>query len=79
MARPETWDAGKFKEADGEIIEKHPDGRVTLRFKPLSAAQTPEATKQLCQLTTRLLRDQETPPLVECQGRGKDARWQAIG
>jgi Fic family protein len=43
-------DAGKYKEKDGNIIEKYPDGRVRVRFQPVSAAQTPAALREL--LTT---------------------------
>lgn len=64
LSRPESWDAGVFKQNDGEIIEKHGDGRVTLRFRPLAAAKTPEAITQLCQLTTQLQQQQQIPPLV---------------
>jgi hypothetical protein len=64
MTRPEIWDSGKFKEEDGEIIEKHPDGRITVRFRPLAADQTPEAVECLCELFSRSLRDRKTPPLV---------------
>ena len=64
MTRPGTWDGGQFKEADGEIIEKHPDGRVTVRFRPLSARETPDAVARLCDLSARLLREQTIPPLI---------------
>lgn len=64
MTRPNIWDSGKFKKDDGEIIEKHPDGRVTVRFKPTPAAETPEAVKRLCGLSGDLLRNQEIPSLI---------------
>ena len=44
----ETWDAGKWKEKDNDIIRKYPDGRAKVIFKPVSAAETPEMVKQLC-------------------------------
>ncbi|MFH0858861.1 MAG: Fic family protein, partial [Candidatus Omnitrophota bacterium] len=44
----ETWDAGKWKEKDNDIIRKYADGRVEVIFKPVSAAGTPEMVKQLC-------------------------------
>lgn len=47
LIRPESWDSGQFKNIDGEIIEKHPDGRVTVRFRPLSAAETPAGMGRL--------------------------------
>ncbi len=64
MIRPNIWDSGKYKTDDGEIIEKHSDGRITIRFKPLSAQETPEAIKQLCQDTARMLKSRETPTLA---------------
>jgi len=36
-----SGDAGRYKEKDSDIIEKHPDGRVFVRFKTVSARQTP--------------------------------------
>jgi Fic family protein len=39
MTRPNIWDSGMFKKDDGEIIETHPNGRVTVRFNPTSAAE----------------------------------------
>ena len=44
----ETWDAGKWKEKNNDIVRKYPDGRVEVIFKPVSAAETPEMVKQLC-------------------------------
>ena len=64
LSHPDGYDSGKFKERDGEIIEKHPDGRVTQRFKPLSASETPAAIEQVCQLTDRLLKEHTVPPLI---------------
>ena len=48
LCRGESWDAGKWKEKDNDIIRKHADGRVEVIFKPVSAAKTPEMMKQLC-------------------------------
>lgn len=48
LCRGESWDAGKWKEKDNDIIRKYPDGRVEVIFKPVSAAKTPEMMKQLC-------------------------------
>jgi len=64
LTRPDIWDSGKFKKEDGEIIEKHPDGRVSLRFRPTSASETPAAIKELCHLSSVLLKQKEIPPLV---------------
>ena len=48
LCRGESWDAGKWKEKDNDIIRKHADGRVEIIFKPVSAKETPEMMKQLC-------------------------------
>jgi len=64
LSHPDGYDSGKFKEQDGEIIEKHPDGRITLRFKPLSAKETPAAMERTCRLFDRLTQEREIPPLV---------------
>lgn len=48
LCRAESWDAGKWKEKDNDIIRKHPDGRIEVIFKPVSAAMTPEMMEQLC-------------------------------
>lgn len=48
LCRGESWEAGKWKEKDNDIIRKHPDGRVEVIFKPVSAAKAPEMMKQLC-------------------------------
>ncbi len=48
LCRGESWDAGKWKEKDNDIIRKHPDGRLEVIFKPVSVAKTPEMMKQLC-------------------------------
>ncbi|MEI6809602.1 MAG: Fic family protein [bacterium] len=64
LIRKEIWDGGRLKEEDGEIIEKHPDGRVTVRFKPLSASETPAALDRLCSLSNRAIVEKQVPPLV---------------
>ncbi len=64
MTRPNIWDSGTFKEKDGEIIEKYPDGQVILRFKPLSAEETPDAMEQLCADTAQLLQGRDVPPMI---------------
>jgi Fic family protein len=72
LTRPEIWDSGQFKKADGEIIEKHPDGRVTVRFRPLSARETPAAIDQLCSLSERALREKQVPPLIVWAAQNPD-------
>jgi Fic family protein len=64
LSHPDTWDSGKFKEKDGEIIEKRPDGGISIRFKPLSARETPEAVRDICSLANSLMRNREIPALA---------------
>lgn len=48
LSRGDSWDAGRWKEKDNDIIRKHPDGRVEVVYQPLSAKETPKAIEQLC-------------------------------
>jgi Fic family protein len=62
MAR--VADAGQYKEKDGDIIQKHPDGRVSVRFKTVSATDAPEFMRRMIELWNGHLRQQEIPPLI---------------
>jgi Fic family protein len=42
-----TGKGGEWKHADNEITETLPDGRRRVRFKPLSARETPQAMEEL--------------------------------
>jgi Fic family protein len=64
MARGEIRDAGRYKDKDGQIIEKYPDGRERVRFTPVPAARTPEATSQLVALWAGALQERWVHPLV---------------
>ncbi|MBF0359365.1 MAG: Fic family protein [Oligoflexia bacterium] len=64
LTRGEIWDAGKYKEKDGDIIEKYPDGRERVRFKTVSALQTASATEELLKLWHELMRDKQVPSLI---------------
>lgn len=50
MARGEIWDAGQYKEKDGDIVERYPDGRERVRFRPVAAARTGEAMAALARV-----------------------------
>ena len=47
LTKGEIWDAGEFKERDGDIIERHTNGRTRVRFKTVSASKTPEYVDRL--------------------------------
>lgn len=59
-----SWDAGRYKEKDGEIVEKMPDGSARIRYLPLPARATPGAMVELVSLWNDGLRERKVPPLV---------------
>ncbi len=64
LCRGDVWDAGKYKERDGDIIERYADGRERVRFKPTSAAETPAAMAELVASWNRLTEERPVPSLI---------------
>jgi Fic family protein len=64
MARGEIWDAGKYKEKDGDMIEKYADGRERVRFKTVTAAETSPYMKQLISKWDTCLNQRTVPSLI---------------
>ena len=64
LCRGEVWDAGKYKEKDGDIIEKYPDGRERVRFKTVKAVKTPAFMKELVEMWDRCLLERWVHPLI---------------
>jgi Fic family protein len=64
MIRGEIWDAGKYKEKDGDIIEKYADGRERVRFKTMKAEKTPEAIRQLIEMWNDCIYEKWVHPLI---------------
>lgn len=64
LARGEIGDAGKYKERDGDIIERFADGTQRIRFKPTSAARTPAAMTELMDAWSQALKEKWAPPLI---------------
>jgi len=62
--RGDISDAGKYKEKNGDIIEKYPDGRERVRFKTVEASRTPEAIGQLIELWKGCLYEKWVHPLI---------------
>jgi Fic family protein len=62
--RGEIWDAGKFKAKDGDIIEKYPNGRERVRFKTVSAEDTPMFMEKLLDYRAECIRERQIPPLL---------------
>jgi Fic family protein len=63
-ARGDVWDAGKYKEKQGDIIEKYPDGTERVRFKTVSPGSTPEYISNLTELWNDCLKERWIPPLI---------------
>ena len=47
MTRGQVWDAGHYKEKDGDIIERYPDGSERVRFRTVPAAEIPARMGEL--------------------------------
>jgi len=64
MARGQIWDAGHYKERDGDIIERFEDGRERIRFSPTSARETPAAMEKLIETWNRCCSENWAPAAV---------------
>ncbi len=64
LTRGQIWDAGKYKEKDGDIIERYPDGRERVRFRTVLALQTPAAMAGLLADWQACLEERWVPPLI---------------
>ncbi|MGA2498748.1 MAG: Fic family protein [Tepidisphaeraceae bacterium] len=64
MIRGDIWDAGQYKEKDGEIIEKYANGRQRVRFRPTPARQTPKVMADLLARWHECRRERWVHPLV---------------
>src|SRR5574340_1279543 len=62
--RGHIWDAGLYKEKDGDIIECYPDGRERVRFRTVPAKETPAAMAQLVGDWQACLEERWVPPLI---------------
>jgi Fic family protein len=64
LCRGDIWDAGKYKERDGDIIEQYPNGRERVRFKTVLAAKTPGLMKSLMERWEQCLLEKWVHPLI---------------
>ncbi len=62
--RGQIWDAGKLKEKDGDIIERLPSGETRVRFRTVSAIDTPAALAELDRLWNELLAGARIHPVI---------------
>jgi Fic family protein len=64
MTRGQIWDAGQYKEKDGDIIERLSDGTERVRFRTVQAAQTQTAMAELVADWQRCLEERWVPPVI---------------
>ncbi len=64
MTRGQIWDAGLYKEKNGDIIERYSDGSERVRFRNVSAKQTPAAMDRLVADWRSCLEERRVPPLI---------------
>ncbi|MFZ3109800.1 MAG: Fic family protein [Rectinemataceae bacterium] len=64
LLRGDVWDSGIYKDKDSDIIETYPDGRSRLRFKTVSAAETPSAMAHLISDYVRCVKEDVAHPLL---------------
>jgi Fic family protein len=64
LSRGNIWDAGKYKEKDGDIIERLPSGDTRIRFKTVSASKTPLMMRELVSMYSELIKQDEIHPLL---------------
>lgn len=64
LARGEIWDAGKYKDKDGDIIERYPDGSERVRFRTVTADETPARVAELVADWQRCLDERWVHPLI---------------
>ncbi len=64
LSRGNIWDAGKYKEKDGDIIERLPSGDTHVRFSTVSAAKTPSMVKEMISVYSDLIKHHEVHPLI---------------
>jgi Fic family protein len=72
MTRGSIWDAGCYKDRDGDIVEHYPDGRRRVRFRTVSAAETPAQMSALVQLWARAIPECRIPALILAAAFGLD-------
>jgi len=64
LARGSIWDAGQYKQKDGDIIEHLPGGGSRIRFRTIPAAQTAHYMNTLLHDWLDCVRDRTILPLV---------------
>jgi len=64
LTRGEIWDAGKYKEKDSDIVEKHPDGTSSIRFQTVPVSKTSLYMKELIDSWQECINETKVHPLI---------------
>jgi Fic family protein len=64
LSRGRLCDAGEYKARENDIIEVHPDGRREVRFRTVSARDTPNFMAELINLWTQVQLERRIHPLI---------------
>ena len=64
LCRGDVWDAGRYKERDVDIVQTYADGRSRVRFKTVTAEETPDAMAEMVELWQRGLREEWVHPFI---------------
>lgn len=64
LTRGVIWDAGKYKDKDGDITERYPDGSERVRFRTVTAAETPACMAEIITDWQRCLDERWIHPLI---------------
>ncbi|MDE0627977.1 MAG: Fic family protein [Bryobacterales bacterium] len=64
LCQPASGDAGQFKRVDNEIVQLTPGNAPTVRFRCVTAKETPGAVAELCERYRQAFEDQAVPPLI---------------
>jgi Fic family protein len=72
LCKGEIWDSGKYKEKDGDIIERYLNGRERVRFKPVEATKAPSFMRELIKMWDRCLLEKWVHPLIAMAGFNLD-------
>lgn len=64
LARGEIWDAGQYKDKDGDIVERYADGAERVRFRPVPASDTPAQMGKLIETWILCMQEKWIPTAV---------------
>ncbi len=64
LCQSASGDAGQFKRIDNDIVEIQPGRAPVLRFRCVTAKETPAAVKELCHRYRHALDQDHIPPLI---------------